>query len=113
MSSATNLNQVPLRSTATTPARLPAIPDIQIPDRALSSILKALKERSEVREGERGNPYEQVVTLREADQLGLVRTGPTPCRVSELAGIVGQTKDGQFVLFSIDELVTALKGKLT
>ncbi|MFZ2306852.1 MAG: hypothetical protein WAW73_17850 [Rhodoferax sp.] len=112
MSRATNLNQVALRSTATTPARLPAIPDIQIPDRPLSTILKALKERSEVREGERGNHYEQVVTLREADELGLVRTRGTPCRVSELAGIVGQTKDGEFVLFSIEDLVTALKGRL-
>lgn len=113
MSNAKNINQTALRATASKPARLPAIPDIQIPDRVISDILKALKERSEVREGERGNPFEQVITLREADELGLVRTGPSPCRVSELAGIVGQTKDGEFVLFSIDDLVTALKGKLS
>lgn len=113
MSNPNNINQVARRSTATTPARLPAIPSIQIADRVVGDFMKAVKERSEVREGERGDPFEQVITLRDVDGLGLVRTGPSPCRVSELAGIIGQTKDGQFVLFSIEDLATALKGKLS
>lgn len=108
MSNPRNINQVLQSAVATQPARLPSIPVIQAADRALGDVLRAMKERHEVREGSRGNPFESTVTVRQLDELGLVRTNPAPCRVSELAGIVGQTKSGEFVLISLDDMIKAI-----
>ena len=108
MSNPRNVNQMLQTSAATQAAKLPGIPAVQVADRAVSDVLKAMKERLEVREGERGNPFESTVTLRQMDELGLVRTTPAPCRVSELAGVVGQTKAGEFVTISLNDLAAAL-----
>lgn len=108
MSNPRNINQVLQSAAATQPARLPSVPSIQGQPQGLSDVLKALKERTEVREGERGNPFESTVTRRDLDDLGLVRTTPAPCRPSELAGIIGQTKAGEFVLVDLADLKDAL-----
>jgi hypothetical protein len=112
MSNPRNINQVLQGATNSQQARLPGLPAVQVQDRALSDLIKAMKERLEVREGERGNPFERAMTLRDADELGLTRTAPAPCRITELSGIVGQTKAGEFVLFSFTDLVTAIKSEL-
>lgn len=46
-------------------ARLPALPTVNLQDQALSNWVKAVTERMQVREGERGNDNERTVTLRE------------------------------------------------
>ena len=113
MSNPRNINQVLQSAVASTPARLPGIPVVQVADRALGDVLKAMKERTEVREGERGNPFEAVVTVRTLDELGLIRTTPAPCRVTELAGMVGQTKSGEFVIVSLQDLAAAIIAKIS
>ena len=109
MSNPRNVNQMLQSAVATQPAKLPGIPAVQVADRAVSDVLKAMKERLEVREGERGNPFEGTVTMRQMDELGLVRTTPAPCRVTELAGMTGQTKAGEFVQVKIADLADAVK----
>lgn len=113
MSNPRNINQVLQGSSATAAAKLPAIPVVRSSDKALADVLNALKERSEVREGSRGNPFEAAATVRVLDELGLIRTGKAPCRATDLAGIVGQTKTGEFVLISLDDLASAISTKLT
>lgn len=112
MSSPVNVNKVLQGSVATQRATIPGIPSPNTGDRNTDVILNALKERSEVREGQRGNPFEKAITAREMDELGLIRTTPAPCRVTELAGIIGQTKAGEFVLVSIEDLAAAIKLKI-
>lgn len=46
-------------------ARLPALPKVNLEDKALSNWVNAVTERLQVREGERGNDNERAVTLRE------------------------------------------------
>lgn len=108
MSNPRNINQVLQSAAASQPARLPGIPAVQVADRALGDVLRAMKERLEVREGERGNPFEGAVTRRDLDELGLVRTTPAPCRVTELTGIVGQTRAGEFVNITLTDLASAV-----
>lgn len=49
-------------------ARLPAIPKVNIQDKALASWVETVTERLEVREG-RGNEYERAVTVRELQAI--------------------------------------------
>ncbi len=109
MSNPRNINQILQGAANSQAAQLPGIPAIQVQDRALADVLRAFKERLEVREGERGNPFESVVTRRELDELGIVRTAPSPCRVTDLAGITGQTKAGEFVQVELTDLADAVK----
>lgn len=109
MSNPRNINQLLQGAANSQAAQLPGIPAIQVQDRALADVLRAFKERLEVREGERGNPFESVVTRRELDELGIVRTAPSPCRVTDLAGITGQTKAGEFVQVELTDLADAVK----
>ena len=64
-------NKIAQGASNTQPAKLPAINIPATADPALRQALEAIKERLEVREGARGNPYERVVTLRDLDGLGL------------------------------------------
>lgn len=113
MSNPRNINQVLQGAVATAPAKLPAIPKCTSADKITADAVNALKERAEVREGARGNPFERAALLRDLDELGLVRTGPAPCRPGDLAGIIGQTKAGEFVLVSLDDLVKAINEKIS
>lgn len=51
--------------TDTGAARLPALPKVNLQDKALANWVNAVTERMQVREGERGNDNERTVTLRE------------------------------------------------
>lgn len=53
------------------PARLPAIVVPQTIDPALRQTLEAIKERLEVRDGARGNPYERGLTVRDLVDAGV------------------------------------------
>lgn len=53
------------------PARLPAIVVPQTIDPALRQTLEAIKERLEVRDGSRGNPYERGLTVRDLVDAGV------------------------------------------
>ena len=64
-------NKIAQGASNTQPAKLPAINIPATADPALRQALEAIKERLEVREGARGNPYERVVTLRDLDGMGL------------------------------------------
>ena len=108
MSNPRNINQVLQGASASQPAQLPGIPAVQVDDRALADVLRAIKERLEVREGTRGNPFEAAVTWRQLDELGLVRTTPAPARVTDMAGIIAQTKNGEFVQVSVQDLAAAV-----
>ena len=108
MSNPRNINQVLQGASASQPAQLPGIPAVQVADRALADVLRAIKERLEVREGTRGNPFEAAVTWRQLDELGLIRTTPAPARVTDMAGIIAQTKNGEFVQVSVQDLAAAV-----
>lgn len=113
MSNPRAINQVLQGAVATTPAKLPAVPRCTNADKGTADAVNALKERSEVREGARGNPFEKTALLRDLDDLGLTRTRQAPCRPEDLAGIVGQTKDGEFVLISLEDLARAVGDKIS
>lgn len=66
-------------------ARLPALPSVNLQDKALSNWVKAVTERMQVREGERGNENERTVTLRELREL----TGG----VADLAKVLAAPKE--------------------
>lgn len=74
-------------------ARLPALPKVNLQDKALSNWVNAVTERMQVREGERGNDNERTVTLRELRAI----TG----EVQNIAKILTEPKapgDGEAVL---------------
>ena len=112
MSNPRNVNLVLQGAVATQKATLPALKAVKVDDQNLSDLLGAIKERLEVREGSRGNPYERSVTLRDMDDLGLVRTGPAPGSVTAMSGVVVQTTDGQFAVMSFDALAQLIKTKI-
>jgi len=66
-------------------ARLPALPMVNIQDKALANWCNAVTERMQVREGERGNENERTVTLRELREL----TGG----VADLAKVLATPKE--------------------
>jgi Chaperone of endosialidase len=66
-------NQQSISGYNSQPARLPAINVPSGIDPQLRHALEAIKERLEVREGARGNPFERVATLRDLEKL---RTTP-------------------------------------
>lgn len=57
------------RKIDTGPARLPAIPRVNLADKQLAQWCNTVTEHLQVRNGERGNEYERVVTLRELREL--------------------------------------------
>ena len=107
MSNPRNINQVIQSASATQKARLPSIPIVN--SGSILDVVTAMKERSEVREGERGNPFERVVTYRDLEELGLVRTMQAQTGPSSLSGVVCQSASGEFVLVSIADLAQAIK----
>lgn len=52
-------------------AKLPGLPAVRTGNAALDSFLEAVRERLEVREGSRGDPYERAVTVRDLVDAGL------------------------------------------
>lgn len=75
-------------------------------------LLQAMRERLEVREGERGNPYERVVTRRDLVQLGLVEptqvAAPALTRPLLPPGVVINTPTGPAVV-PLDEFANQIR----
>lgn len=77
-------------------AKLPALPGVTDVSPSLAKWVQAVNERLEVREGNRGNPAERAVTVRELKALGL---NATAWPQSSIAGgnVLVQRGDGSFV----------------
>ena len=93
-------------------ARLPALPAVSSGNLALDGWMKAVAERLEVREGNRGNPYERVVTLRELNALGLDSTSLSTAGTSKgvsVGGVMVQTPSGTFTRIPIDAFSDELR----
>ena len=95
-------NLVRAGAPATQRAKLPGLVVPRTGDPAMDRWAQAVTERLEVREGNRGNPWERVVTLRELSQLGL---DPTAFNVSRdtTGGVLVQQPGGLMAMVSIDE----------
>lgn len=111
MTNERNRNRLTQRASATQPARLPGLPTVDTGNPALNRLLEAMRERLEVREGERGNPYEQVVTRRDLVDMGLTfntgraRSGfPAPAQ----GGVPVIGPNGSWVVQSSDSFVQSI-----
>ncbi len=62
-------NTKPLAVRDTGPAKMPGLPAISTGNAGLDQWARAVAERLEVREGNRGNPYERAVTVREFAEM--------------------------------------------
>lgn len=77
------------------PARLPSINVPSGADPQVRQALEAIKERLEVREGSRGNPYERAVTLRDLEALRADLTaGTKTAKVAPTQVIVERSSSG-------------------
>jgi hypothetical protein len=102
-------NQLSLGAAASQRARLPGLPPIpQTVDAATRSFLESVKERLEVRGGERGNPFERAVTVRDLQEAGLagqVLVGGQRGR----AGVVLVDEAGRFSPITPDQFADAIR----
>lgn len=88
------VNRIDQGASSTPKARLPSIPPVRTADLALNLFCAAVKEHLEVREGARGNPFEQVLTRRDIDQLGMSKTQILLDAGGSVTGIQGLLSDG-------------------
>lgn len=75
------MSSVKTSPSATRVAPLPSIPVVRTDNPALNQCLEAMRAHLEVRQGERGNPWERAVTLRDLQALGV-----DPAKLESLAG---------------------------
>lgn len=106
-----NRNMVSVGASNSQRAQLPGLPAVpRSIDSNLYSFLESVKERLEVREGSRGNPFEAVVTRRDLRNMGLL----TPSGASSLNsaeandGLVLSTDSG-LTTISVNDLVDKIK----
>ena len=94
----------------TGPAKLPSLPMVPTGNLALDSLLRAIIERLEVREGTRGNPAERVVLQRDLTSIGLptYRSGAFPG--SSETGILVRSPSGSYATVSIDQFAEDIRG---
>jgi hypothetical protein len=117
MTNTRNRNQLTTNSAASRRARLPALPRVSTGNRDLDLLLEGLRERMEVREGERGNPFERVVTYRDLVDLGLTTqrsiptvvptTSTTPTNPTPPSGVGVPLSNGQ--VLSIDQFADMIR----
>lgn len=101
-------NQIQQGAVASQAARLPALPVVPSnADPAIRQFLEAVRERLEVREGSRGNPFEAVVTKRDLVSAGLLTVGGRSGS-GEAGSVLVQMPDGSFVRRSIDEFAAGI-----
>ena len=101
-------NQIQQGAVASQAARLPALPVVPSNvDPAIRQFLEAVRERLEVREGSRGNPFEAVVTKRDLVSAGLLTVGGRSGS-GEAGSVLVQMPDGSFVRRSIDEFAAGI-----
>lgn len=94
---------------ATQKAKLPALVVPRVDDAGLARWIQGVTDYIQVREGNRGNPWERVVTLRELSQLGL---DPTAFNLSRdtTGGVLVQQPGGLMAMVSIDEFTDKIRG---
>jgi hypothetical protein len=95
--------------------KLPGIPLVPTnTDPALARFLQAVKERLEVREGSRGNPWEKTVTKRDLREMGLEQFSQTITSGGDVdgsaasAGLLVKSKAG-VIKVGVDEFVDSLR----
>lgn len=89
------------------PARLPAIPTVSTDNQDLNRFIAAATERLQVREGERGNPFERVLTARDLVDLGLIVPG-TGAAGKDPTVLLRQPS-GLFAGTSVDEFAARIR----
>jgi hypothetical protein len=108
-------NLVQVGAPSTQRAQLPGIPLVPTnTDPALARFLQAVKERLEVREGSRGNPWEKTVTKRDLREMGLEQFSQTITSGGDVdgsaasAGLLVKSKAG-VIKVGVDEFVDSLR----
>lgn len=109
MSNPRDRNLVRQARAATPKARLPALPPVPMTDPALAVFLNAVKERLEVREGSRGNPFEQVVTQRDLQDLGLSGSQVILTPTGAVGGVLVQLPGGNYATISVDAFAEGIR----
>lgn len=103
-------NQLSLGAAASQRARLPALPPIpQGVDAATRSFMEAVKERLEVRGGERGNPYERGVTVRDLQEAGLAGQVLVGSAARGRPGLVVVDEAGRYSPMTPDDFAQAIR----
>lgn len=104
-------------SQASQRASLPAIQRVRSADPVMQRFIDAVIERLEVREGERGNPFERTVTFRDLADLGLVDATFFAGRAlsfnrppAQQGGIVVSVPGGGFASVSVEEFANQIRG---
>ena len=104
-------------SQASQRANLPAIQRVRSTDPVMQRFIDAVIERLEVREGERGNPFERTVTFRDLADLGLVDAtffAGRPLTFNrpqgQDGGILVSVPGGGFAPISIEEFADRIRG---
>ena len=98
----------------TKPAKLPAINVPRGLDDQLRVVLEAMKERLEVREGSRGNPYERALTLRDVELFkseAAPAPAPAPAQNITVAGVT-ETRVKQLVDNALTLEVNTLRASI-
>ena len=85
-------------------AKLPGLHVVNTGNPALDRWIQAVSERLEVREGNRGNPHERAVTLRELEDLGLT----SDARGAQ-AGVMVRQPDGTYVTLTVDAFADSIR----
>ena len=97
----------------TRPAKLPALSVPRELENQLRTLLEAIKERLEVREGQRGNPFERALTVRDLDQFKSMKAASptTTAPPVSMAGITeSRVRDlvGSALTIEVDTLRSAI-----
>jgi hypothetical protein len=91
-------------------AGIPVVPPTE--DRALYEFMNAVKERLEVRDGGRGNPFEKAVTFRDLKELGLSGE-QLPADANGVAPrVLLKDPTGGFVTITVNEFLESIRNTL-
>ncbi len=91
-------------------AHLPALPSVSTGNPALDRWIQAVSERLEVREGNRGNPNERAVTVRELVGVGFKAFGMGPrAAATDAGGVLTVLSDGSYGAMSPDAFSESIR----
>lgn len=88
-------------------AKLPGIPAVTQSN--LLQVVQALVERSEVREGARGNPFERAVTVRELKDMGFTGFGGGYSGSNQTGSVLTVNPDGTYSAMSPDAFADSIR----
>lgn len=97
------------------PAKLPGLQMVATGNPALDQLLRSLIEHAEVREGARGDPLEQVLTLRDLDAMGMssaffaARGVTRNNSQNQQGGVLVQQADGSYASLGVNEFAERIR----